>query len=271
MQDECVSACVCACIPQDMQKQCNNFDCTTVFFQNYSCTKTLRYREKYIHCCVLSYRTLNRRNLSYLKSGAFEYIEYFENLVRVSLVWCFSSVGFNYLCMRIILVCQAFWVFFCCFHFKHWGNTDDEEWRCKYRRRREVSRWCENDFAYLVLSWKVHDTQEQLSLSFSLALFFPFIFSFTHPPCPFFSRHHSEGVLLRHPHAGEWAHSKWLVMHINSHYYLRLQAETLEIPCHFSSLMDNSRSARRFRLEKMDLDAKLEFFFLVFGCVCIGS
>jgi len=101
--------------------------------------------------------------------------------------------------------------------------------------------------------------------------FSPFIFSFTHPPCPFFSRHHSEGVLLRHPHAGEWAHSKWLVMHINSHYYLRLQAETLEIPCHFSSLMDNPHSARRFRLEIMDLDAMLEYLFLVFGCVCMES
>lgn len=85
--------------------------------------------------------------------------------------------------------------FFCCFHLKHWGNTDDEERRCKYRRRREASCWCENDFAYLVLSWKVHDTQEQLSLSFTLA-FSPLIFSFTHPSCPFFSRHHSEGVLL---------------------------------------------------------------------------
>lgn len=33
------------------------------------------------------------------------------------------------------------------------------------------------------------------SLSFTLA-FSPLIFSFTHPSCPFFSRHHSEGVLL---------------------------------------------------------------------------
>lgn len=160
MQDEWVSACVCACIPQDMQKQCNNS-----FLQNYSCTKILRFREKYIHWCVLSYRTLNWRNLSYLKSGASEYWVFWNNLVRVSLVRCFSSVGFNYLCMRILLVCQAFWVTISLlFSFlKHWGNTDDEERRCKYSRRREAPR-CENDFAYLVLSWKVHDTQEQLSL-----------------------------------------------------------------------------------------------------------
>ncbi len=31
--------------------------------------------------------------------------------------------------------------------------------------------------------------------------------------------------------------------------------ETLEIPFHFSSLMDNLHSARRFRLEIIDLDA----------------
>lgn len=92
------------------------------------------------------------------------------------------------------------------------------------------------------------------SLSFTLA-FSPFIFSFSHPPCPFFGRHHSEGVLLRHPCAG-----LTLVMHINSRYYLRLQVETLEIPFHFSSVTDNLRSARGFRLEIIDLDAKLGFF-----------
>lgn len=108
------------------------------------------------------------------------------------------------------------------------------------------------------------------SLSFTLAVS-PFIFSFAHPPCPFFGRHHSEGVFSRHPCAGERAHFKQLVMHINSRHYLRLQAETLEIPFLFSSLMDNLHSARRFRLEIMDLDAMLEFFFLVFGRVCMES
>ncbi len=151
--------------------------------------KNLRYREKYIHCCVLSYRTLNWRNLSYLKSGAFEYWVFWNNLVRVSLVRCFSSV-------QLSLHEDSFGVpsvlsnnFFVVFIFKHWGNTDDEERRCKYRRRREASRWCENDFAYLVLSWKVHDTQEQLSLFHSR--FFP-LYLFIRSPSLSFLRQTSQ-------------------------------------------------------------------------------
>lgn len=127
-------------------------------------------------------------------------------------------------------------------------NTDEEE-KCLVGVKMILHILCSAERCMI---------RKSSSLSFTLA-FFTFIFSFTHAPCPLFSRHHSEGVLL--PHAGEWAHSKWLVMHINSHYQLSLQAETLEIPFHFSSLIDNPRSARRFRLEIMDLDAKLVCFF----------
>lgn len=100
------------------------------------------------------------------------------------------------------------------------------------------------------------------SLSFTLA-FSPFIFSFAHPPCPFFGRHHSEGVLLRHPVNGLTLNS-WsctLILAIIRGCKRKRQKSPFISQVSWTICV----RARRFRLEIMDLDAKLEFF--VFVCM----
>lgn len=97
--------------------------------------------------------------------------------------------------MRILLVCQAFWV--TSFVVFIWNieetlmtrsegvNTDGGEKRLVGVKM----------ILHILCSAERCMIRKSSSLSFTLA-FSPLIFSFTHPSCPFFSRHHSEGVLL---------------------------------------------------------------------------
>ncbi len=159
--------------------------------------KNLRYREKYIHCCVLSYRTLNWRNLSYLKSGAFEYWVFWNNLVRVSLVRCFSSVQLSLHedSFGVPSVLSNIFLLFSFLNIEETLMTRSEGVNTDGGEKRLVGV---KMILHILCSAERCMIRKSSSLSFTLA-FSPFIFSFAHPPCPFFGRHHSEGVLLRHP------------------------------------------------------------------------